>query len=142
MKLATYNIKNGGFTNYDYKEESPPRLPQIREAIAELNADLVCLIDTFRWEDTYTADDIKGMFGYRYAYQCDLADETVESDIGLALLSNLPITDIAAVDLGSRNALRCTVESGNGKIDVYNTCLLYTSPSPRDATLSRMPSSA
>ena len=25
---------------------------------------------------------------------------------------------------------------------VYNTCLLYTSPSPRDATLSRMPSSA
>ena len=26
--------------------------------------------------------------------------------------------------------------------DHYNTCLLYTSPSPRDATLSRMPSSA
>ena len=24
----------------------------------------------------------------------------------------------------------------------YGTCLLYTSPSPRDATLSRMPSSA
>ena len=27
------------------------------------------------------------------------------------------------------------------EIDLY-TCLLYTSPSPRDATLSRMPSSA
>ena len=26
--------------------------------------------------------------------------------------------------------------------NAYNTCLLYTSPSPRDATLSRMPSSA
>ena len=25
---------------------------------------------------------------------------------------------------------------------LYNACLLYTSPSPRDATLSRMPSSA
>ena len=25
---------------------------------------------------------------------------------------------------------------------IYNPCLLYTSPSPRDATLSRMPSSA
>ena len=25
---------------------------------------------------------------------------------------------------------------------IMNTCLLYTSPSPRDATLSRMPSSA
>ena len=29
------------------------------------------------------------------------------------------------------------------KLDPYiNVCLLYTSPSPRDATLSRMPSSA
>ena len=26
--------------------------------------------------------------------------------------------------------------------DVYPTCLLYTSPSPRDRSLSRMPSSA
>ena len=26
--------------------------------------------------------------------------------------------------------------------DVFGDCLLYTSPSPRDATLSRMPSSA
>ena len=25
---------------------------------------------------------------------------------------------------------------------IFNPCLLYTSPSPRDATLSRMPSSA
>ena len=29
--------------------------------------------------------------------------------------------------------------NGNG---AYNTCLLYTSPSPRDGLLSRMPSSA
>ena len=28
------------------------------------------------------------------------------------------------------------------KIEGRNPCLLYTSPSPRDATLSRMPSSA
>ena len=27
-------------------------------------------------------------------------------------------------------------------VDLYKNCLLYTSPSPRDATLSRMPSSA
>ena len=27
-------------------------------------------------------------------------------------------------------------------VSEYNICLLYTSPSPRDATLSRMPSSA
>ena len=28
------------------------------------------------------------------------------------------------------------------RFDLANSCLLYTSPSPRDATLSRMPSSA
>ena len=27
-------------------------------------------------------------------------------------------------------------------IPIFNTCLLYTSPSPRDRSLSRMPSSA
>ena len=27
-------------------------------------------------------------------------------------------------------------------MEAFNSCLLYTSPSPRDATLSRMPSSA
>ena len=32
--------------------------------------------------------------------------------------------------------------SGCGKTTMLNICLLYTSPSPRDATLSRMPSSA
>ena len=29
-----------------------------------------------------------------------------------------------------------------GPFGLFRTCLLYTSPSPRDATLSRMPSSA
>ena len=28
------------------------------------------------------------------------------------------------------------------QMDIANTCLLYTSPSPRDGLLSRMPSSA
>ena len=31
---------------------------------------------------------------------------------------------------------------GHGKASVFLICLLYTSPSPRDRSLSRMPSSA
>ena len=35
------------------------------------------------------------------------------------------------------------LQSDNPKADIhFYICLLYTSPSPRDATLSRMPSSA
>ena len=35
-----------------------------------------------------------------------------------------------------------TQPASHFQIDIYRICLLYTSPSPRDATLSRMPSSA
>ena len=35
-----------------------------------------------------------------------------------------------------------TKQARQQKIRLRNNCLLYTSPSPRDATLSRMPSSA
>ena len=38
--------------------------------------------------------------------------------------------------------LEWTMVEGPGTITFANPCLLYTSPSPRDATLSRMPSSA
>ena len=40
-----------------------------------------------------------------------------------------------------RNSILIMVKQ-KGEIERLNICLLYTSPSPRDATLSRMPSSA
>ena len=36
----------------------------------------------------------------------------------------------------------CTDQEAGSCLAAYGLCLLYTSPSPRDATLSRMPSSA
>ena len=41
----------------------------------------------------------------------------------------------------AKNAFAVLVP-GRNPFHVANNCLLYTSPSPRDATLSRMPSSA
>ena len=63
------------------------------------------------------------------------------------------ISEILAVDLIACNnytngfeaakAITCPVILVLGELDkMVNFCLLYTSPSPRDATLSRMPSSA
>ena len=48
------------------------------------------------------------------------------------------------------NGKRTPLSGGNGKVtradvihdDLFIDCLLYTSPSPRDRVLSRMPSSA
>ena len=41
-----------------------------------------------------------------------------------------------------KQAERLLGKSGKDLLILYGDCLLYTSPSPRDATLSRMPSSA
>ena len=42
----------------------------------------------------------------------------------------------------SRTFQRRMAYKGTSSIILFQTCLLYTSPNPRDATLSRMPSSA
>ena len=41
-----------------------------------------------------------------------------------------------------RNAVKSEASSYRKNFDKYIFCLLYTSPSPRDADVSRMPSSA
>ena len=49
----------------------------------------------------------------------------------------------ASILLGqSTNEQRCEALTEMANALNNNACLLYTSPSPRDATLSRMPSSA
>ena len=61
-------------------------------------------------------------------------------------VSNLPLTITKVPDAPS---LGCAILAATGaglfpdvSTAVEKICLLYTSPSPRDATLSRMPSSA
>ena len=49
---------------------------------------------------------------------------------------------INATSLGLKNGDDFNFNFANTKNEVIYICLLYTSPSPRDATLSRMPSSA
>ena len=67
------------------------------------------------------------------------------SGIGLACAESF-YRDGANVALMGRSDIRLAeARSALESIDapgLVSTCLLYTSPSPRDATLSRMPSSA
>ena len=49
------------------------------------------------------------------------------------------LRDEIAQKLGMEKTILTSV---SGYSSVFSDCLLYTSPSPRDATLSRMPSSA
>ena len=70
--------------------------------------------------------------------------------IGFQLLSleaGIVIENITLIDAKNGTRTNQTVSIKNGVIQSIGSakldiCLLYTSPSPRDATLSRMPSSA
>ena len=65
-------------------------------------------------------------------------------------LGNLIAVDGEFMGLNVRRDPLCLIQISSGNSDAHiiqfdrknYDCLLYTSPSPRDATLSRMPSSA
>ena len=83
----------------------------------------LCLDERGRWRE-----------GRDYLYIDDRYARSIEAAGGLPI--QLPIQSDAA-------ALAATIDGlllPGG--DDFPSCLLYTSPSPRDATLSRMPSSA
>ena len=48
---------------------------------------------------------------------------------------------VLVTDMDNEKGQHVAAELGDSG-DFFHVCLLYTSPSPRDATLSRMPSSA
>ena len=80
--------------------------------------------------------------------QC-LSKTVAETELGAAFLGTLtPETEsawMATIRL-ERKEIQFKLDTGAGVTAIsektYQNCLLYTSPSPRDATLSRMPSSA
>ena len=49
---------------------------------------------------------------------------------------------LSYLDKGKADGAECILEGGPAEVEGYQGCLLYTSPSPRDRTRSRMPSSA
>ena len=70
-------------------------------------------------------------------YPSEMADEIVH---------RFPEQGIADLRIGSqvivREAQRAVFFRDGRALDSFGPCLLYTSPSPRDRTRSRMPSSA
>ena len=63
---------------------------------------------------------------------------------GNVAATNVEITDYipAGMSLSVNDSNGWTLAGAGTATNVISSCLLYTSPSPRDATLSRMPSSA
>ena len=74
--------------------------------------------------------------GVKRVLRCDADSAAMETGKGVLHLTGAEL-NVTSLDLES-GEVRLT-----GRIDALEyTCLLYTSPSPRDGLLSRMPSSA
>ena len=79
-----------------------------------------------------------GNLGRNVAMSSSLALEVPGTTVDRQCGSSLQAIQFGAqaVMSGTQDVIIC------GGVEAMSTCLLYTSPSPRDATLSRMPSSA
>ena len=78
--------------------------------------------------------------GFTLARSLALAEADRDQQFARRRLSAETMTHLLPL-VGLGSSLRARVFQPNGLL-LADTCLLYTSPSPRDATLSRMPSSA
>ena len=79
--------------------------------------------------------------GGRVLCQSVMVDDDGLTDLSdKPLLEKLPLETVAAIVFRESETAASAMADRSGDKDTV--CLLYTSPSPRDATLSRMPSSA
>ena len=96
----------------------------------------------------YPAKDkyFMGMLGMHGTYQANMAMHNSDVIIAIGARFDDRITNTPSMFAPNAKIVHIDVDPASiSKIinaDIPIVCLLYTSPSPRDATLSRMPSSA
>jgi endonuclease/exonuclease/phosphatase family metal-dependent hydrolase len=121
MKVASYNIMSGGFKGYDYELSHPERLARLQQVARELDADIVGLVDTFRWDEVFSDDQLRRLFGYDYAMTINLSDDRLRKighNNGLAFLSKAPWLSCTVVHLGTRDALKATFEINGRNVEI------------------------
>ncbi len=138
MKVASYNILSGGFSAYDYSLESPERIPELQRALKMLDADVVGLIDTFRWDEIYTSEELKRLFGYQYSTHINLNDERLRSlgvNNGVALLSRIPLVKAEKIRISTRDAIKAQVVYQEDSINIF---VVYLDDQSEDTRLSQI----
>ena len=77
------------------------------------------------------------------SFKSKMGDDKDIVTLSFSVKGEQPAKDLVNfIETGYTYVLDADKTSGEQADGKYRVCLLYTSPSPRDATLSRMPSSA
>ncbi len=135
IRILTWNILSGGFTKYGSDETRPPRLPALADVIRRLEPDVACLIDTYRWADMFSPNDLQQLFNFPFAYTAKLDDERLKilgHDNGITVLSHIPSTSAHTIRIATRNALAVRTPG----LDIFPTYLDDTSEDTRKAQLT------
>jgi endonuclease/exonuclease/phosphatase family metal-dependent hydrolase len=138
MRVASYNIMSGGFNSYSTTASEPERIAILQNAVSDLKADVIGLIDTFRWDELYTASDLTTLFGYKYAYCINLNDERLKKlghNNGITLLSNLGIIKSQTITLATRDAVIAQLQDGS---KIVNIAVVYLDDLSEDARLEQL----
>ena len=86
------------------------------------------------------------MLSTQYRLRLQAICKDIAAEIEVSLEDMIWAEKLAKANTAARGMLQSARRISSDPTDSFlnslNICLLYTSPSPRDATLSRMPSSA
>ena len=83
---------SGGFDKYGDYSNIPQRLDKLIEAVKNTKADLVSLIDTYRWTEVFKAGQLENIFGYQKVFGVELGDERLKQkghENGITVMTNL-----------------------------------------------------
>ncbi len=125
MKIASYNIKSGGFTSYFSKSATPEKLALIKLSIKQINADFIALIDTCRWEQTFSDENLSEMFGYKSVYRISIHDEKLLIPIGITVLTNLPVLGFENCRIFDRDCIKTVIKEKDRVINLFSIYLDY-----------------
>ena len=124
--VRTIEGKNVNSYNYELIDDVPHGVVECSEPHDLLNGDRVLV--------NYTPDIASEIETYKVKI-VDGIEQINVTQIGTGYNDDVPIS-VEIDGVGQHASINPIIDTGNG------TCLLYTSPSPRDRTRSRMPSSA
>ena len=108
----------------ELRERTGSGMMECKKALVEANGDMELAIENMRKAGLAKADKKSGRIAAEGIIGVKVSDD------GKA---------VAIVDINCETDF---VAKADGFVNFVNSCLLYTSPSPRDGLLSRMPSSA
>lgn len=122
MKVLSYNIMSGGFNSYSSKTDIPQRIDLLKKVIADIDADFVGLIDTFRWKEVFTQSDLRKHFGYENVFCIDMDDTRVDKRVGLTVLSKFEMK-CEMLRVHNRNCIKSTINGDERKYTIFTVYL-------------------